>query len=92
MPSDPRAQQAREAHRLAGLAAREAERHRGTRNRLVRALRQEDPGQWTYPALAAAVGISVEMVAAIVQGRTGRTGERSHGESNPGLRIESPPS
>lgn len=81
MPSDARAQQAREAHRLSGLAARQAAQYRETRNRLVRALRAEDPETWTYPALAAAVGISAEMVAAIVQGRTGRS---EAGASSPG--------
>lgn len=46
--------------------------HRTQRDRLIRQLREEDPDRWTYPALAAAVGCSPELVAAIIKGRTGR--------------------
>lgn len=62
--------QAREAHRLAGDAAALAARHRAQRDRLIKKLRAEDPGYWTYPRLAAAIGCSPELVAAIVKGRT----------------------
>jgi hypothetical protein len=68
--ADPRARQAREFHRLAGEAVALAERHREQRDRLIRQLRAEDPARWTYPALAAAIGCSPELVAAIVKGRT----------------------
>ena len=72
MPSDARAQQAREQHRRSLEAARLADQHREQRNRLIRQLRAEDPEVWTYPAIAAAVGISPELAAAIVKGRTGK--------------------
>ncbi|QYN38508.1 hypothetical protein K1T35_15555 [Pseudonocardia sp. DSM 110487] len=68
--SDPRAVQAREAHRLAGDAERLAAQHRAQRDRLVRQLRAEDPARWSYTALAGAVGCSPELIAAIVKGRT----------------------
>lgn len=71
MSSDPRAALAREAHRLSLEADALAARHRQQRNSLIRALRAEDPMRWTYLALAQAVGIKPELVAAIVQGRTG---------------------
>lgn len=69
--SDARAAQAREAHRLSREAVGQAERHREQRNRLIRQLRAEDPDRWSYGAIAKAVGISPEMAAAIVKGRTG---------------------
>jgi hypothetical protein len=68
--SDPRAAQAREAHRLSRETDELAARHRDRRNTLIRALRAEDPARWTYPALAKAVGITPELAAAIVKGRT----------------------
>ncbi len=68
--SDARAVHAREAHRLAGDAERLAAQHRAQRDRLVRQLRAEDPARWSYTALAAAVGGSPELIAAIVKGRT----------------------
>lgn len=74
--SDIRVARAREEHRLAGEAGRLAARHRSQRDRLIRQLREEDPRRWTYPALAAAVGCSPELVAAIVKGRTVREGAR----------------
>lgn len=77
--SDPRASQAREAHRLAGEARALAVRHRSVRDRIVRQLRAEDPQRWTYVALAAAVKCSPELVAAIVKGRTGATSLADHG-------------
>ena len=70
--SDPRAAQAREAHRLSKETDALAARHREQRNHLIRLLRAEDPVLWTYPALAKAVGITPELAAAIVKGRTGK--------------------
>jgi AraC-like DNA-binding protein len=67
--SDSRAQQAREHHRAAEAALELAERHRQQRNALVRRLRESDPQRWSYKALAAAVGCSPELVAAIVKNR-----------------------
>lgn len=64
--------EAREAHRLAGQSDALANQHRDMRNRIVRQLRAEDPQRWTYAALAAAIGISQESIAAIIQGRLGR--------------------
>jgi hypothetical protein len=72
--SDIRAQQAREHHRRSIEREDEAARERQQRDRLVRALRADDPKQWTYPALAAAVGCSPELIAYIVKS-AGDTGE-----------------
>ena len=63
---DIRVQQAREHHRLAAESERLAGDHRKQRDRLVRQLRADDPGQWTYPALAAAVGCSPQLIAYII--------------------------
>lgn len=71
MVSDIRAQQAREHHREAAGLTEQAARHREQRDRLVRLLRADDPERWTYPALAAAVGCSPELIAHII--RTGGT-------------------
>jgi hypothetical protein len=67
--SDARAVQAREEHRRASADEQSAARRRATRDRLVRELRAEDAERWTYPALAAAVGCSPELIAAIVTRR-----------------------
>jgi AraC-like DNA-binding protein len=64
---DIRAQRAREHHRESVRLGEQAARHREQRDRLVRLLRADDPQQWTYPALAAAVGCSPELVAHIVR-------------------------
>lgn len=69
--------QAREEHRLAGESEQLASQHRSRRDRLIRQLRAEDPQRWTYPALAAAVKCSPELVAAIVKGRV-RAKEESY--------------
>ena len=69
MTSDARAAQAREHHVRGQESDRQAEQHRAARNRLVRALRAEDPRAWTYRRLAAAVGCTEELIAAIIQGR-----------------------
>lgn len=66
---DIRAQQAREHHKLAAEDERSAARHREQRDRLIRQLRADDPQRWTYPALAAAVGCSPELVAYIIRMR-----------------------
>ena len=70
MPSDPRAVSAREAHRLAGVAASRAADQRARRDRLVRELRDEDAALWTYARLAATVGCSTELIGKIVRGET----------------------
>lgn len=70
--SDPRAAQAREAQRLSREADKLGAQHREVRDRIVRELRAEDPKRWTYTALARAVGITPELVSAIVHRRTSR--------------------
>lgn len=67
--SDIRAQQAREHHRAAAAAIKDADQHRELRNNLVRQLRAADPGRWSYAELAKAVGCSPELIAAIVKER-----------------------
>ena len=69
MPSDPRIQQAREHHRRAAEALALAERHRQQRDALIRRAREDDPERWSYSALAAVIGCSKELIAAIVKGR-----------------------
>jgi hypothetical protein len=70
--SDIRAQQAR-SHNQAATEARElANRYQDQRDRLIVQLRSEDPARWSYSALAKAVGVSPELIAAIVKGRTRR--------------------
>jgi AraC-like DNA-binding protein len=64
---DIRAQQAREHHRESARLSDEAARHREQRDRLVRQLRADDAEQWTYPALARAVGCSPELIAHILR-------------------------
>ena len=66
--TDARAQQAREAHEASLAALGQAAVHRERRDALVRALRAEDPAVWTYPALAAAVGCSRELIGVIMRG------------------------
>jgi AraC-like DNA-binding protein len=64
---DIRAQQAREHHaRSLGLED-EAGREREMRDRLIRALREDDPQAWSYKALARAVGCSPELIAYIIK-------------------------
>jgi ribosome-binding protein aMBF1 (putative translation factor) len=46
-----------------------AERYRQQRDALIRRARQEDPGRWSYNALAAAIGCSKELIAAIIKHR-----------------------
>ncbi|MGH3922124.1 MAG: hypothetical protein ACRDTT_04505 [Pseudonocardiaceae bacterium] len=76
---DVRAAKAREAHRLAGEADAIAARHRDARNRVIRALRADDPVYWTYPRLAAAVRCTESTIAAIVKGRLPRSPIRPGG-------------
>ncbi len=64
---DVRAALARDHHQAATDAGSEADQHRAQRDQLVRQLRREDPDQWTYKALAAAVGCSPELIAFIVK-------------------------
>ena len=70
MPSDPRIRQAREHHRRAAEALALAERHRQQRDALIRRAREENPDRWSYNALAAAIGCSKELIAAIIKHRT----------------------
>jgi hypothetical protein len=46
-----------------------AERHRQQRDALIRQIRANDPDTWSYSGLAAAIGCSKELIAAIVKGR-----------------------
>ena len=64
---DIRAALARDYHRAAARMTELANRDRLQRDRLVRELRAEDPAQWTYDALAKAVGCSPELIAFIVK-------------------------
>lgn len=77
MPSDPRAVAARRAHRAAQRAERSAVEHRATRDRLIRELRAEG---WTYAAIGAAVGCSMQLAEAILKGRVGRGSARGRHE------------
>lgn len=70
MVSDARAQQAREHHEASLRALDEAAQHREARDRLVRALRADDPATWSYGRLAKAVGCSAELIAVIVKTRS----------------------
>lgn len=67
MTSDIRAQQAREHHRASAGSEQLAAQHRQQRDRLIRQLRRENPARWTYPALAAAVGCSPELIGVIIR-------------------------
>jgi AraC-like DNA-binding protein len=64
---DARAQQAREHHHKAAASLSDADQHRQQRDALVRALRAEDPQQWSYAALARAVGCSRELIRLILR-------------------------
>ncbi len=63
--SDPRAARARELHRRAAEADEVAARYRLERDRLIHALRAEDPARWSYAQIAAALGCSRELVALV---------------------------
>lgn len=67
MPDDIRAAMAREAHRKAWATREDFDRYRKERDELVRALRADNPGWWTYDRLANAVGCSPELIAHIVK-------------------------
>jgi hypothetical protein len=73
--ADVRATRARELHQLAGTAVSRAAEHRAERNRLIRQLRADDPGRWTYAAIASEVRCSAELVALIIKGE-GRGADR----------------
>ena len=64
---DIRAQQAREHHRESAGLTEQAAQHRGQRDALVRQLRADDPGRWSYTALARAVNCSPELIAHIIR-------------------------
>ena len=70
MSSDPNIQQAREHHRRAAEALALAERHRQQRDALIRRAREDNPDRWSYSALAAAIGCSKELIAAVIKYRT----------------------
>lgn len=57
----------REHHQAATEALRVADERRQQRDELVRQLRSDDPRRWSYPALAALIGCSPELVAHIVK-------------------------
>lgn len=65
--SDPRAALARQAHRDAVNAGQQAAQYREHRDALIRQLRAENPKQWTYQAIAKAVGCGPELVAHIIK-------------------------
>ena len=64
---DVRAARARELHRKAAEADELAARHRAERDRLILALRAEDPSRWSYGTLAQALGCSRELVALVLR-------------------------
>ena len=64
---DVRAQQAREHHRESLGLSEQSAQHRQQRDALVRQLRADDPGRWSYVALAKAVGCSPELIAHIIR-------------------------
>lgn len=68
---DPRAQQAREHHRLAGEDRDSASQHRSQRDRLVRELWANEREKWTHATLATAVKCSPQLIQKIIDGRTG---------------------
>jgi ribosome-binding protein aMBF1 (putative translation factor) len=68
--SDPNIQQARDHHRRAAEALALAERHRQQRDALIRRAREDNPDRWSYSALAAAIGCSKELIAAVIKHRT----------------------
>jgi ribosome-binding protein aMBF1 (putative translation factor) len=68
--SDPNIQRAREHHRRAAEALALAERHRQQRDALIRRAREDNPDRWSYSALAAAIGCSKELIAAVIKYRT----------------------
>jgi AraC-like DNA-binding protein len=67
---DARAQQAREYHQMAEVANSAANHHRQQRDQLVRALRAEDPAEWSYRKLAAAIGCSMRLIRQILEDET----------------------
>ena len=67
--SDLTAARARELHEQAAEAERHAARLRAERDRLIRQLRDEDSGRWSYGALAKVIGCSRELVAQVSKRR-----------------------
>lgn len=70
MGSDARAALARREHLAVQASESEADQHRVARDELIRALRRDDPGTWTYAALARAVGCSPELIAYVIRTAT----------------------
>ena len=67
MTDDVRPSQARAAHAAAMRLEDQAGEQRAKRDALVRSLRAEDPGTWSYGKLAKAVGCSPELIAYVVR-------------------------
>ena len=61
-----RPRMARQYHEAAARTSHEAETHRRLRDEIIRALRAEDPGYWTYAKLAEEIGCSKELIALII--------------------------
>ena len=66
---DIKVQQAREHHARSLEKEAEAGREREQRDRLIRQIREDDPGYWSYGALARAIGCSRELIAYIIADR-----------------------
>jgi hypothetical protein len=67
--SDIRAAQAREHHQEVTAHEAGASRHRIMRDRLVLALREDDPKYWTYRRLADEIGCSHQLIMYILRPR-----------------------
>ena len=65
--SDPLAARAAELHTRALEADALAARYRSERDALIWRLRADEPGRWSYTALARALGCSRELIAQIVR-------------------------
>lgn len=64
---DIRAQQAREHHQATVSLEAEAGRHRVQRDRLVLALRAEDPRKWSMRKLASEIGCAHQLIDHIIK-------------------------
>lgn len=64
---ETRARLAHDHHQAAAQCDQESAWYRGQRDTLVRELRADDPGRWTYRELADHVGCSPELIARIIK-------------------------
>jgi hypothetical protein len=64
---DARAQEAQTEHKAAARNDQLAYVHRWNRDRLVRELRAEDPGYWSYNRLARTIGCSKARIKQILE-------------------------